>query len=61
MAEQLYAAIRRGKAKPGMAAEFAAGALPMVQKDGRLQRLLFDRRRRRHFTNKAVAESSSKP
>jgi hypothetical protein len=36
MAEQPYAAIRRGKAKPGMAAEFAvrvkAGALPAMRK-----------------------------
>jgi len=36
MAEQLYAAIRRGKVKPGMAAEFAkrveAGALPAMRK-----------------------------
>jgi hypothetical protein len=39
MAEQLFAAIRRGKVKPGMGAEFAkrvkAGALPaMRQMDG---------------------------
>jgi hypothetical protein len=39
MAEQLFAAIRRGKMKPGMGAEFAkrvkAGALPvMKQMDG---------------------------
>jgi hypothetical protein len=36
MAEQLFAAIRRGKVKPGMAEEFArrvkAGALPVMQK-----------------------------
>jgi hypothetical protein len=39
MADQLFAAIRRGKVKPGMAEEFAkrvkAGALPrMQQMDG---------------------------
>src|SRR5690348_13346013 len=39
MAQQLFAAIRRGKVKPGMGAEFAkrvqAGALPvMKQMDG---------------------------
>ena len=36
MTEQLFAAIRRGKVKPGMANEFAkrvkAGALPAMQK-----------------------------
>ena len=36
MSEQLFAAIRRGKVKPGMAGEFAkrvkAGALPVMQK-----------------------------
>ena len=36
MADQLFAAIRRGKVKPGMANEFAkrvkAGALPAMQK-----------------------------
>jgi hypothetical protein len=36
MSDQLFAAIRRGKVKPGMATEFAkrvqAGALPMMQK-----------------------------
>jgi quinol monooxygenase YgiN len=36
MADQLFAAIRRGKVKPGMADEFAkrvkAGALPVMQK-----------------------------
>lgn len=36
MAEKLFAAIRRGKVKPGMAAEFAkrveAGALPAMKK-----------------------------
>ena len=36
MSEQLFAAIRRGKVKPGMADEFAkrvkAGALPVMQK-----------------------------
>ncbi len=36
MAGQLFAAIRRGKVKPGMAAEFAkrveAGALPVMRK-----------------------------
>jgi hypothetical protein len=36
MSQQLFAAIRRGKVKPGMADEFAkrvkAGALPVMQK-----------------------------
>jgi hypothetical protein len=36
MTEKLFAAIRRGKVKPGMAGEFAkrveAGALPMMRK-----------------------------
>jgi hypothetical protein len=36
MSEQLFAAIRRGKVKPGMAGEFAkrvqAGALPVMKK-----------------------------
>ncbi len=36
MSEQLFAAIRRGKVKPGMADEFAkrvkAGAVPVMQK-----------------------------
>ena len=36
MSEQLFAAIRRGKVKPGMAEEFGkrvkAGALPVMQK-----------------------------
>jgi quinol monooxygenase YgiN len=36
MSDQLFAAIRRGKVKPGMAEEFAkrvkAGALPVMQK-----------------------------
>ena len=36
MSEQLFAAIRRGKVKPGMAEEFAkrvkAGALPVMRK-----------------------------
>jgi hypothetical protein len=36
MTEKLFAAIRRGKVKPGMAAEFArrveAGALPVMKK-----------------------------
>ncbi len=36
MSDQLFAAIRRGRAKPGMAEEFArrvkAGALPVMQK-----------------------------
>src|ERR1019366_8581072 len=36
MSDQLFAAIRRGKVKPGMAAEFAkrveAGALPVMKK-----------------------------
>ncbi len=36
MSEKLFAAIRRGKVKPGMAAEFArrvqSGALPAMQK-----------------------------
>jgi hypothetical protein len=36
MSEQLFAAIRRGKVKPGMTEEFAkrvkAGALPVMQK-----------------------------
>jgi hypothetical protein len=36
MSEQLFAAIRRGKVKPGMTEEFAkrvkAGALPEMQK-----------------------------
>jgi len=36
MSEQLFAAIRRGKVKPGMAEEFCkrvkAGALPVMQK-----------------------------
>ena len=36
MAQQLFAAIRRGKVKPGMAQEFAkrveAGALPVMKK-----------------------------
>ncbi len=69
MAEQLYAAIRRGKAKPGMAAEFAArvkaGALPVMQKmDGFKGYYLIAGADDTIvavslFTNKAVAESST--
>jgi hypothetical protein len=69
MAEQLYAAIRRGKAKPGMAAEFAArvkaGALPVMQKmEGFKGYYLIAGADDTIvavslFTNKAVAESST--
>lgn len=69
MADQLYAAIRRGKAKPGMAAEFAArvkaGALPVMQKmDGFKGYYLIAGADDTIvavslFTNKAVAESST--
>jgi len=69
MAEQLYAAVRRGKAKPGMAAEFAArvkaGALPVMQKmDGFKGYYLIAGADDTIvavslFTNKAVAESST--
>jgi hypothetical protein len=69
MAEQLYAAIRRGKTKPGMAAEFAArvktGALPVLQKmDGFKAYYLIAGADDTLvavslFTNKAIAESST--
>ncbi len=70
MSGQLFAAIRRGRVKPGMAEEFAkrvrAGALPVMQKmdgfkgyyliaggDDTIIAVSL-------FTNKAVAESSTR-
>jgi antibiotic biosynthesis monooxygenase len=69
MAEQLFAAVRGGKVKPGMAAEFAkrveAGALPVLKKmDGFRGYYLIAADDDRIiavslFTNKAVADSST--
>ena len=69
MAEQLFAAIRRGKVKPGMAQEFAkrveAGALPAMKKmDGFKGYYLIAGGDDTIiavslFTNKAVAEGST--
>lgn len=69
MSKQMFAAIRRGKVKPGMAAEFAkrveAGALPvMKQMDGfRGYYLIMGADDTvvavSLFTNKAVAEGST--
>ncbi len=69
MSGQLFAAIRRGKVKPGMAEEFAkrvrAGALPVMQKmDGFKGYYLIAGGddtiiALSLFTNKAVAESST--
>jgi len=66
---QLFAAVRRGKVKPGMAAEFAkrvkAGALPVMQKmDGFKGYYLIAGGDDTIiavslFTNKAVAETST--
>lgn len=66
---QLFAAIRRGKVKPGMAAEFAkrveAGALPVMKKmDGFKGYYLIAGADDRVvavslFTNQAVAQSST--
>ena len=70
MSGQLFAAIRRGKVKPGMAGEFAkcvrAGALPVMQKmDGFKGYYLIAAGDDTIiavslFTNKAVAESSTR-
>jgi quinol monooxygenase YgiN len=69
MSGQLFAAIRRGKVKPGMADEFAkrvkAGALPVMQKmDGFKGYYLITGADDTIiavslFTNKAVAETST--
>ena len=69
MADQLIAAIRRGKVKPGMANEFAkrvkAGALPVMQKmDGFKGYYLITGSDDTIiavslFTNKSVAETST--
>jgi len=69
MSDQLFAAIRRGKVKPGMAAEFAkrvrAGALPAMQKmDGFKGYYLIGGADDTIiavslFSNKAVAETST--
>src|SRR5262249_7283922 len=69
MSEQLFAAIRRGKVKPGMAAEFAkrvqAGALPVMKKmDGFSGYYLIAGEDDTIiavslFTNKAVADAST--
>jgi quinol monooxygenase YgiN len=69
MSEQVFAAIRRGKVKPGMAEEFAkrvkAGALPVMQQmDGFKGYYLIAGADDTItavslFTNKAVAESST--
>ena len=69
MADQLFAAIRRGKVKPGMANEFAkrvkAGALPVMQKmDGFKGYYLITGGDDTIiavslFTNKSVAETST--
>jgi hypothetical protein len=69
MNDQLFAAIRRGKVKPGMAGEFAkrvkAGALPVMQKmDGFKGYYLVAGADDTIiavslFTNKAVAQSST--
>ncbi len=69
MSNQLFAAIRRGKVKPGMAAEFAnrvkTGALPVMQKmDGFKGYYLIAANDDiiiavSLFTNKSVAESST--
>jgi len=69
MADQLFAAIRRGKVKPGMANEFAkrvkAGALPVMQKmDGFKGYYLITGSDDTIiavslFTNKSVAETST--
>ena len=69
MSDQLFAAVRRGKVKPGMADEFAkrvkAGALPVMQKmDGFKGYYLVAAADDTIiaislFTNKAVAELST--
>jgi hypothetical protein len=69
MSDQLFAAIRRGKVKPGMAGEFArrvkAGALPVMQKmDGFKGYYLVTGADDTIiavslFTNRAVAETST--
>ena len=69
MSDQLFAAIRRGKVKPGMADEFGkrvkAGALPVVQKmDGFKGYYLIASSNDTIiavslFTNKSVAETST--
>lgn len=69
MAAQMYAAIRRGKVKPGMSEEFAkrvkAGALPVMRKmDGFKAYYLVKGADDTViavslFTNKAVAEGST--
>ena len=69
MTDQLFAAIRRGKVKPGMADEFAkrvkAGALPVMQKmDGFKGYYLIAGTDDTIiaislFTNKSVAETST--
>jgi Antibiotic biosynthesis monooxygenase len=69
MSDQLFAAIRRGKVKPGMAEEFArrvkAGALPVMQKmDGFKGYYLVASADDTIiavslFTNKSVAETST--
>jgi hypothetical protein len=69
MSDQLFAAIRRGKVKPGMAGEFAkrvkAGALPVMQKmDGFKGYYLVAGAddtitANSLFTDKAVAETST--
>jgi len=69
MSEQLFAAVRLGKVKPGMATEFAkrvqAGALPVMQKmDGFKGYYLIATGDDKVvavslFTNKTVAETST--
>jgi quinol monooxygenase YgiN len=69
MAEQLFAAVRGGKVKPGMVAEFAkrvkAGALPVMRKmDGFRGYYLIAAEDNRIiavslFTNKEVADAST--
>jgi hypothetical protein len=69
MADQLFAAIRRAKVKPGMADEFArrvkAGALPVMQKMGGFKGYYLVAAADDTiiavslFTNKGVAETST--